>query len=281
MSVWGVEKRCGFSASAVLAASLTLFSLPISVAGCVASDASGTTESSSAEISEGRVLRNADAGDRYEPTTGLRDAPLKAALFEIVKDHRSLGYNRARGALLKVPTLNPGQPLECVYTGRIVQPDGTTTPGEFNTEHSWPQSLGANGEPARSDLHHLFAVDARANGARGNYPFGEVTCLHLADEADTCSFDSGGSALGRTAQGQLAFEVRRKKRGDIARAQFYFAIRYKRSIAPNVETVLREWDHADPVDLEEQTRHDNIELYQNNRNPFIDRADFADRIADF
>jgi deoxyribonuclease I len=278
MRTSGAKKACGLPASLALATTLTLFLLTTGgLAGCAFSNDTSSTES--AELASSGIVRAADGGaDRYEPTVGLRDAPLKSALFEIVKDHRSLGYNKARGALLKVPTLTPGIPLECVYSGRIVEPDGTTTPGDFNTEHSWPQSMGANSEPARSDLHHLFPVDARTNGARGNYPFGVVTCLH--DET-ACNFENNGSALGRTAQGQLAFEVRPKKRGDIARAQFYFSVRYKRSIPPNVELVLREWDHEDPIDAEEQMRNDSIERQQNNRNPFVDRPDFTDRIADF
>jgi endonuclease I len=223
-----------------------------------------------------------DGGDPYTALDGLRDDELKAALHDLVKDHTSLGYNGARAVMLKLPTLNPGQPLECVYTGRLVQPDGTTTPGGFNTEHSWPQSMGADTEPAHSDLHHLFAVDETANSARASYPYGEVTCLDTeGTDAGRCPFENGGSALGRTAAGQVAFEVRQKTRGNIARAQFYFAVRYERPIPVPVETVLRKWDHEDPTDDEERLRNDNIEAHQHNRNPFVDRADFVDRISAF
>jgi deoxyribonuclease I len=285
----GAGKACGFRASLTLALLLAAGTAgATTVVGCGGgSEASeDTAELNASGIS--RLVDAGDGGDIYAGTEGLRDQALKTALLNIVKDHRSLGYNRARGALLKTPTLNPGKPLECVYTGRIVQPDGTTTPGDFNTEHSWPQSLGANNEPARSDLHHLFPVDARANSARGNYPFGEVTCLAAITGPDgtvapppECSYENGGSALGRTTEGQLAFEVRPQKRGDIARAQFYFSIRYKRAIAANVEVVLRDWHRQDPVDDDERTRNDSIERQQRNRNPFIDHSEFVDRIADF
>ena len=44
----------------------------------------------------------------------------------------------------------------------------------MNTEHTWPQSKGATGA-AKSDLHHLFPTDSKANSIRGNHPFGIVT----------------------------------------------------------------------------------------------------------
>jgi len=243
--------------------------------GCAAEAAEPTEESEEALAT---FRAEPGGGRRYDGLEKLRDEKLRNALLELVKNHQSLGYSRARAAIFKTG-LTVSRKIECVYTGRETTPDGSLGPGGMNTEHSWPQSRGADREPARSDLHHLFPVDAKMNSSRGNFLFGDVTCLHGGQ--DRCNVESGGSALGRTDDGSLAFEVRREKRGDIARAQFYFAVRYRLAIPPKTEETLKAWNHDDPVDAEETLRNDKIEEKQNNRNPFVDHPEFADAIADF
>lgn len=243
--------------------------------GCAAEAADAEVEASA----ESSFTSQPGGGNRYDGLEDLEDAALKTALFELVKNHSPLGYNRARKAIF-VTGLTPSPKIECVYTGRQIDPDGTTSPDTFNTEHSWPQSLGANSEPAKSDLHHLFPSEGSMNSARGNHPFREVTCLE-PDATVTCSQSRGGSALGRADDGSVAFEVRPQKRGDIARAQFYFAVRYKKAITAKVEATLKNWHVEDPVDDEERFRNDKIEEAQNNRNPFVDKPEFVARIADF
>lgn len=255
--------------------------------------ACGPAEDSAGEAGTTSELASAaipgpDGGDLYDGLEGLRDGALKRALYDRVKGHRALGYDRARTFLIKTAVLSPNSLLECVYTGRTTRPDGTFTPGDFNTEHSWPQSMGADSEPAKSDLHHLFPVDGRTNSARSNYPYGDVTCIeHDAgapsdtDAPPACSFQQGGSALGRTTDGAIAFEVRPQKRGDIARAQFYFAIRYQKAILPRVEPTLKQWHREDPVDDAERFKNEGVAREQRNRNPFVDHPEYVDAIADF
>ena len=79
----------------------------------------------------------------------------------------------------------------------------------------------------------------------------------------------------------MIFEVRPKFRGDIARAHFYFAVRYNQPIPQDEENILRAWHHEDPVDARERKRNNEIEKVQLNRNCFVDRPDFVDLIADF
>jgi deoxyribonuclease I len=253
---------------------LLLTAAALTFGGCAADATEPTQESE--ELQTFRA--EPGGGHRYDGLEGLRDEKLRAALYEIVKNHQSLGYDRARAAIFKTGLTNTRK-IECVYTGRVTEPNGSLAPGGMNTEHSWPQSRGANREPARSDLHHLFPVDAHMNSTRGNFLFGDVTCLHGGDVR--CSEEEGGSALGRTEDGDMAFEVRKQKRGDIARAQFYFAVRYKLTIPPSTEETLKAWHHEDPPDAEEAVRNDKIEERQNNRNPFVDRPDLADAISDF
>lgn len=228
-----------------------------------------------AELTESRA-----AGDvSYDGFEALEGAALKNALSALVKGHHRLGYDRARDALFRMrPFLGADGKVECNYTGRRVSPNGTRNPAGFNTEHTWPQSLGASHEPARSDLHHLFAVDDHANRVRGNLPFGTAGCLH---DGSRCDYASGGSALGQDASGARVFEVREERRGNVARAMFYFSVRYALAIPDGEEATLRSWHEDDPVDDAERARNDAIQALQYNRNPFVDHPEFVARIADF
>ncbi len=217
-------------------------------------------------------------GGGYAAIEGLSGPAFRTALKTLISGHTSLGYDGARDVMLGV-TGNfdlTGGMLECVYTGKKAAPDGTRTPNGFNTEHTWPQSLGAGSEPARSDLHHLFPVDELANNARGNLPFAATSCT------SACAYDNGGSRKGPLLGGvEEVFEVRPVRRGDVARALFYFAVRYDQSIEAFEETALRSWHDSDAPDAVEQARNDAIETYQKNRNPFVDRPDFVAKIADY
>ncbi len=241
----------------------------------------------------------------FDDLAGLGDEALRTELLARIDEHVSFGYfpGSARQIMFSVTDVFDGR-LECIYTGRTVlaeNPDAVpvgddpllppidTTPEQdcrfadgtpiicdFNTEHSWPQSFGADVEPARSDLHHLFPSEELANNRRSNHPFGETICTTTG-----CTWTEAGSELGLGNEGTNVFQVRAKYRGDIARAQFYFAVRYGYPIDATVEATLRAWNDEDPVDEHEHIRNERIRIYQNNRNPFVDRSDFVDAISDF
>ena len=85
------------------------------------------------------------------------------------------------------------------------------------------------------------------------------------------------------------FEPRPSRRGDVARAIFYFYVRYASTNPDSTslanfnreEATLRQWAIQDPVDDYERGRNDVIYLVQRNRNPFIDDPALLERIADF
>jgi endonuclease I len=157
--------------------------------------------------------------------------------------------------------------IECVYTGE--EKDNVShmpNPSDMNCEHTWPQSHGATGI-AKSDLHHLYITDSRANSCRGNLPFGYV---------EHPDWEEGGSC-----RGDGKFQVRPCHRGNVARAIFYFAVRYDRMVDPEEEQALREWHAQDPVDEEERQRNEGIFAIQRNRNPFVDHPEFVSRISNF
>ena len=207
----------------------------------------------------------AKGNDLYDPCNGLEDEQLKRALLQLVQDHVSVGYQRAQDLVFSDIDNVDGY-VECVYTGRKLKTSGEPNASDMNIEHSWPQSLGATGI-AKCDMHHLFPTDSRANGLRGNNPFGDV---------DHPSWEQGGSKTDKEV-----FEVRPEQRGDTARGMFYFSIRYNKRIDPKQEEVLKRWHKEDPVDADEKKRNDRIHNFQNNRNPFVDKPELVDRISDF
>lgn len=203
--------------------------------------------------------------DLYDPCQGLSDEQLKDALLKIIRNHTPIGYQQAQDEIFTNLDNFDGW-VECVYTGRKLKTNCEPSATNMNVEHTWPQSLGATGI-AKSDLHHLFPSDSKANGIRGNHPFAFVS---------NPKWEQGGSK----SSGQ-SFEVRPEQRGNTARGMFYFAIRYGKRIDPRQEETLKKWHKEDPVDALEKARNDKVENIQHNRNPFIDRPDLVDQISDF
>lgn len=177
------------------------------------------------------------------------------------------------------PNHNEAYKNECIYTGRTISYNsqiGTgslnNSPYSMNTEHSWPQSMGADNDPMESDLHHLFVTDGGTNSARGNKPLGNVP-------SPTLTY-TGGSKANSTV-----FEPRDAQKGISARALFYFAVRYGNAgttqfawISP-YESDLRQWHALYPPDSVARRRNDDVQTYQLNRNPFVDYPQFLDRIS--
>ncbi len=147
----------------------------------------------------------------------------------------------------------------------------------MNCEHTWPQSkfnsrLSINTQ--KSDLHHLFPTDSKSNSVRGNHPFSDV-------EGRTVHNKCGSSSIGESSYGEYAFEPPPHHKGNVARALFYFSIRYNIEIPDNQEYFLKLWNTLDPVDEEELIRNQQILEIQGNRNPFIDFPALSNLISNF
>lgn len=216
--------------------------------------------------------------DSYTALENLRGQALSDALNTRVRNHRSLGYDGAKEALFGSGGIEviEGR-VECVYTGKLFLPAELDQSQGYNVEHSWPQNEGADSAVPKSDLHHLFATDQVANSSRGSLPYGDTDC-----DVSYCRFREGGSEIGPRQGGtETVFEVRPLRRGDIARAHFYFSVRYRLPIPAVEEEALRRWNRCDPPDERERTRNARIEGLQHNRNPFVDRPEFVDYIGDF
>jgi endonuclease I len=150
---------------------------------------------------------------------------------------------------------------------------------QVNIEHTWPQSR-FNGSFSRdmqkSDMHHLYLTDSKANNDRANFEFGIQGDAVNEIRADHCE----RSALFRDG-GQWLFQPPTNHRGNVARSLFYFSVRYNLPISKKQEAALRQWHKADPVDATEREKHDIVAGHQNVRNPFVDFPQLVDQIADF
>jgi len=184
---------------------------------------------------------------------------------------RAVSYDSARRYMFSTLDNHDGQ-VQCVYSAEWLRTSGIPNHEVMNTEHTWPKSRGADFSPARSDLHHLFPVMNEVNSARSSYPFGEVS-----DPVERY----GPASLGWSAEGDFLFEPRSEQKGDVARALFYFAIRYSLKIDEDEEAAIRRWHLQDPVSGAEQRRNDGVEMRQGNRNPFIDHPQWVDCVSDF
>ena len=200
----------------------------------------------------------------------LCDNNLKDGLKDLVSDNKYNSYTNARTEMFSRLDNVDGNVCS-VYSDRCIEtvfiPDHTI----MNCEHSWPQSLGATGI-AKSDLHHLFPVMMKMNSRRSNHPFCDV---------EQITYSGFGSYLGYSYWGTRCFEPPAKHKGDLARAMFYFSVRYGHKIDREQEDFFRQWHEDDPVSFKEIERNNNIYRFQNNRNPFIDNPDFVNLIKDF
>jgi hypothetical protein len=206
-------------------------------------------------------------------TSDLSGQALVDALHELTAAQACSDYSAETTWMFTVLDKRADGTVECVYTGRST-PVGAEKPDptNMNTEHSWPQSLGAEDPPAECDLHHLYPTDADANNSRGNLPYGEVETVEKWWD------ETGESALGTTAAGETAFEPRDVHKGNVARSMLYFAMRYGYAIDPSELALYQDWNHQDPVDAAEITRTLAIRDRQGVANPYVVCPDLADRL---
>lgn len=215
----------------------------------------------------------------YNATQNLSEQALKDALKTIISTGQaSCTYNGSRDQMFMTidnqKTNGQGatsNTLECIYTGRkavgYTSRSDAQTNDNFNTEHTWPQSLFSSNAPMVCDLHHLFPTDETANGKRSNYPFGTVA---------SPTWTVGGSKFADNI-----FEPRDEQKGRTARAMMYFVLRYQdysTFFAPQ-EAVLRQWHLQFAPTATDTKRNQDIYTFQGNRNPFIDHPEFSERIT--
>lgn len=220
----------------------------------------------------------------YEDANGKEGLELKAALHEIITDHRELSYAEVWDALRETDE-DPNNPDNVIllYSGdsRAKSSNGGNV-GDWNREHTWAKSHGNFGtsKGPGTDIHHLRPTDVQVNSTRGNL-----------------DFDNGGSPV-KNCDGCFkstnSWEPPDNVKGDVARMLFYMATRYEPGDRVDLElndmvnngstpyhgklSTLLEWHEQDPVDAFERNRNGVIQEFQGNRNPFIDHPEWVESI---
>ena len=229
-------------------------------------DCDGEARPEEADVASCEVC---DGAGFWSATLDLDGDELSTALAALTAEQDCNSYVEATTYMF-VELDKENDEVECVYTGRKTsvfseKPDAT----DMNTEHTWPQSLGADVEPAKCDLHHLYPTDADANSRRGNSPFGVVTGF--------VDWQEGGSKLGAGMSG-LVFEPRDVHKGNVARSMLYFAHRYDHILDSDQVALFASWHAADPVDDAERSRSLSIGEEQVLANPFVMCPELVDRL---
>lgn len=203
-----------------------------------------------------------DTAGFWSATLGLESDALVEVLYTLTAAQSCTDYSAETTFMFVDLDIDLGE-VECVYTGRRVAIIGgeKPDPNDMNTEHSWPQSLGAEEEPAKCDLHHLYPTDSYTNNLRANYPFGVVVTI------DT-SFD-GGSLLGLDGSGDTVFEPRDVHKGNVSRSMLYFAMRYGYPLSDDELSLYKTWSALDPRDERELDRTLRIADRQGVANPYV------------
>lgn len=214
----------------------------------------------------------------------LSNSDLVKELEKKYKPSKVLGYDRARDTMFGIIDNRAGVVTD-VYAGYSIRLTGSGDPSQeadklgLNTEHTWPQSKGANKGNAQSDLHHLFPARENINSDRGNKPFADIA------DATTSKWyrdNSVQSTIPIAAIDEFSestsseFEPREKVKGDVARAMFYFYTIYRKQANqqdPDYFQIQRQtlckWNQQDPPDNTEIERNQAISKIQGNDNPFV------------
>lgn len=224
--------------------------------------------------------------DYYSGIDNQTGTKLKSDLHKIIRAHKRFPYTSSSTDtwdILKAADRDPNNPSNVIliYTGYTINGPAEYNNGSgWNREHVWAKSHGfpSESDTAYTDCHHLHASDIAANSARGNKDFDYGGTEYL----NTGNYTDGDS-----------WEPRDDVKGDVARTMLYMTVRYESSSTYDLELVdytgtsgtvigkkstLMEWNRLDPPDDFERNRNTAVESFQQNRNPFIDHPEFADRI---
>jgi endonuclease I len=236
----------------------------------------------------------------YDPAEGLTETALQQALHDIIDNHTVIPYSNLFDCFRKTDVRNDsivwdmysdrpgGIPPYLYFYGKGNECGNYNSEADcYNREHAFPKSWFNEGTPMISDLFHIYPTDGYVNNRRGNYPFGETK---------TPSWTSAnGSKTGTSSFPGftgIVFEPVDEYKGDFARTYLYMATRYYGEDAgwtgsemvsgaqPRqwAKEMLLSWHRKDTVSIKEINRNNAVFAYQKNRNPFIDRPVFAEKI---
>ncbi|MHB8911421.1 MAG: endonuclease [Lysobacter sp.] len=302
----------------------------LTVTAAKVSDSGGAQPAQNTVVNFTVAAGSGGGGTYYSRVNTSSASQLRCSLHETIRGHTAYPYSGTgtnTWSILEIADEDPnnaGRILD-VYRNRSYlkgsERAGTGTGITYNREHTWPNSLGfgsATGDlglpyAPYTDTHMLYLSDTTYNSDRGNKPYADCTlasgCGERVTEANNGS--GGGSGVypgnsnwvkGPDGNGG-SFQPWGKRRGDLARAVLYMAIRYEggrdvntNQSEPDLEmtddrskivitsaspaymgllSTLLAWHSADPPDAAERVRNEVVFSFQGNRNPFIDHPEWA------
>ena len=163
----------------------------------------------------------------------------------------------------------------------------------WNREHAMPSSWFNASTPLFSDIINLIPADAYVNNRRSNNPYGKVGSATFTSLNESKLGNSTTTGVSGTV-----FEPIDTYKGDFARIMLYMVTRYEDSIpkwggadASRVLSsdiflgfkreyldLLLQWHEQDPPSQKEISRNNAAQTFQGNRNPFVDKPEYAARI---
>ena len=201
---------------------------------------------------------------------------------------QTLGYNNARDIMYSIIDIEDNNQLVGVYSGYTITLDINEDPSTnayeqgINCEHPWPQSLGSENEPMKSDIHHLFPTKSNVNSSRGNDPFEEINDVmtdkwyrndYYIETIPTEFINEYAEKYNPPNPNDESFEPREIQKGNTARAMFYFYTIYTDeadiSFWEIQKQTLIDWHYDDLPDMDEIERTNQISSYQGNNNPYV------------
>uniref|UniRef100_UPI003F7E7C5E endonuclease n=1 Tax=Xanthomonas sp. 0924 TaxID=2835534 RepID=UPI003F7E7C5E len=291
-------------------------------------DASGLSPAANQSIAFTVATASGGGTGYYSRVNTANASQLRCSLHTVIKGHTVYPYSGSGTSTWTILEMadedpnNSGRILDAYRNRSYAKGSdraGTGSGLTYNREHTWPNSLGfgsASGDKGLpyapyTDTHMLYLTDTAFNADRGNKPY--AACTSSCGERVTEVNDGSGGGSGRypgnsnwvrTPDGNGGtFEVWGKRKGDMARAVMYMAIRYEGGTdaatgqsEPDLEltddrskivqtsaspaymgllSTLLAWHQADPPDDAERARNQVIFSFQGNRNPFVDHPEWA------
>ena len=271
-------------------------------------------------------------GGYYARVNTTSPSQLRCSLHATIRGHTAYPYSGSTTntwTILEIADEDPndsGRILDAYRNrsyAKVSERAGSGSGLRYNREHTWPNSLGFGSATGNrglpyapyTDTHMLYLTDSAWNAARGNKPFADCSLASGCGERVTERNNGSGGGSGlypgnsnwfRNPDGNGgSFEVWGQRKGDIARAVLYMAIRYEGGADPNTGqsepdleltddrsrivitsgspaymgllSTLLAWHQIDPPDAAERARNEVIYSFQGNRNPFIDHPEWATR----
>jgi len=261
----------------------------------------------------------------YSSVNTSSPGQLRCSLHLLIRGHTAYPYSGSgtnTWTILETAQAVPGNPGKIldVYKNRLYNAvsDRAGTGGgvTYNREHTWPNSLGFPSTTGNlglpnapyTDTHMLWLSDTGYNSDRGNKPYANCAsgCGERVTEVNGGVGGGSGTYPGNSNWvNSNSFETWNHRKGEMARAIFYMAIRYEGGTdptsgqtEPNLELTdnrslivgtsnynapaymgllsdLLAWSAGDPPDAEEVARNDAIQIFQGNRNPFVDHPEWV------